>query len=74
MCNDFGSILIDLHPCAEMHESLSEVKKTFDKMKKSFMPFGVLYATKFSAMLPFTLARDTADDLTDKVSMVFSNL
>ena len=74
MCNDFGSILIDLVPIKEFDDALPEFKKIFSKLKGSLMPFGVLYSTKISVSLPFLLPKVMLEDLTDKFSIVFTNL
>jgi len=43
-------------------------------MKKSLNPFGVLYATKMTVALPFTLPKVICDDMTRKFTMVYTNL
>jgi hypothetical protein len=43
-------------------------------MKKSLNPFGVLYATKMTVALPFTLPKLICDDMTRKFTMVYTNL
>lgn len=74
MKNDFGSILINLKPIKEFSDALPVVKKQFGELKGSLMPFGVLYSTKISVSLPFLLPKMMLDDLTDKYSIVYSNL
>jgi len=74
MVNDFGSLLVPLKPFKEIDDALPSIKKEFNKLKGSLMPFGVLYSTKISVSLPFLLPKMMLDDLTDKYSIVYSNL
>jgi len=74
MHNDFGSILVDMKLFEKFSEALVFYKKTFTKLKTSFNPFGVLYATKLTVCLPFTMPKLMADDMTKKFTMVYTNL
>ena len=74
MHNDFGSILVDMKLLEKFGDALVHFKKLFGKLKKSFNPFGVLYATKMTVALPFTLPKLMVDDMTRKLSMVYTNL
>jgi len=74
MHNDFGSILLDMKLFENQSEALPHYKKVFNVMKKSLNPFGVLYATKMTVALPFTMPKVIADDLTSKFTMVYTNL
>lgn len=38
------------------------------------MPFGILYMTKFPALLPFLLPKYVQKDLTNKFSIIYTNL
>lgn len=74
MHNDFGSILVDLKLFEKHSDALVYFKKLFSKLKTSFNPFGVLYATKLTVSLPFNLPKLLGDDLTRKFTMVYTNL
>lgn len=74
MHNDFGSILVDMKLFEKFNEALVFYKKLFGKLKTSLDPFGVLYSTKMTVMLPFTLPKIMADDITSKFTMVYTNL
>ena len=72
--NDFGSILIDLQPFKEFDDALPEIRKLYDKLKGSLMPFGVVMTTKISMAFPYLIPKLLMSDLTDKFSIVYSNL
>merc|ERR1712224_600252 len=74
MCNNFGSIVIQLCPLPDFREALADTKRKFDSLKSSLEPFGVLYSTKASVLFPFEIGKAVVDDLTTKLSIVFSNL
>ena len=74
MHNDFGSMLVDMKLFDKFADALPFYKKVFNKLKKSFNPFGVLFATKMTVALPFTLPKIMADDITRKFTMVYTNL
>jgi len=74
MHNDFGSILVDMKLFEKFGDALVHFKKLFGKLKTSFNPFGVLYATKMTVALPFTLPKLIVDDMTRKYTMVYTNL
>lgn len=72
--NAFGTIVMYLKPHSTFDKALVDVKKTFEVLKTSLNPFGTLYATKISVLFPFTLPKIVCDDISDKFSIVFSNL
>ena len=74
MINNFGSILIHLVPYPTFAEALTTIKTTFAVLKNSLQPFGVLYSTKISVMFPYKMGKMVVDDLSGKLSMVYSNL
>lgn len=74
MTNDFGSLLIALQPTKKFSDALPAIQKQFNSLKGSLMPFGVLYSTKISVTLPFLMPKMMLEDLTDKYSLVYSNL
>ena len=57
-----------------MFESLPYYKTTFNKLKSSLGMFGVLYATKMTVCLPFTMPKFLSEDLTRKFTLIFTNV
>lgn len=74
MNNDFGSLLLNMKLFKSFKDALPFYKKLFGAMKVSLAPFGVLYATKMTVSLPFTLPKFFAEDMTRKFTIVYSNL
>jgi len=54
--------------------ALKAFKKQFRAMRTSLDPFGVLYVFKASISLPFILPKYAIDWISDKYTLIFSNL
>lgn len=74
MVNDFSSVPIRLELCKEFDDALRRVKAQFGALKHSLLPFGCVYASIVSVSLPFTLPRFTLGDITNKYTLIYSNL
>jgi NRPS condensation-like uncharacterized protein len=74
MVNDFGGLNVKMVPIEHFDQALDYYAKVFHALKTSLMPFGVVFTTRLAVMLPFNLPKLLVDDLTDKYTMVFSNL
>lgn len=74
MLNDFGSLFIDLKCCDNFEDSLKDCNTVFSRLKTSLMPFGILYLTKIPALFPFGLPKMIQRDLTNKFSIIYTNL
>lgn len=74
MRNDFGCLLLDLKLCSGFDESLKDCASVFGKLKTSLMPFGVLYSVKIPHLLPFGIPKALLRGLTDKFSIIYTNL
>lgn len=74
MVNDFGGLLINLKPFREYDDAIKFYKQIFENLKSSLMPFGVVMTTRLAMMLPYALPKFLVNDLTDKYSIVFSNV
>ena len=74
LSNNFGSILVKFKIYEKMFESLPYFKTTFNKLKSSLGMFGVLYATKMTVCLPFTMPKFLSEDLTRKFTLIYTNV
>ena len=74
MNNDFGSLLLSMKLFDSFNDALPYYKELFGALKSSLNPFGVLYTTKMTVSLPFTLPKLLSEDLTRKFTIVYSNL
>jgi len=72
--NDFAAAGIKLTIKKELEESLPITKKIYGSFKNSLKPFGTLGLVQISVNLPFTIPKVNLDWLTDKYSIIFSNL
>ena len=50
------------------------MKAQFGALKHSLLPFGCVYASIVSVSLPFALPRVTLGDITNKYTLIYSNL
>ena len=74
MANDFGSLIIDMKPLDNFKDSLVDNTRIFTNLKTSLQPFGILYLTKIPMMLPFCLPKMLLTDVTEKFSIIYTNL
>jgi len=72
--NDFVAIPVTIGVHEHFYDSMKEVKKQFIKLRTSLMPFGYLKTFYISISLPFILPKFAIDFLSDKYTLVFSNL
>ena len=72
--NDFVAIPVTIGIYEHFHESLVECKKQFYALRSSLMPFGFLKTFYVSLSLPFTLPKFAVDFLSDKYTLIYSNL
>ena len=72
--NDFAAAGIKLTIRKELDEALVIQKKIYGEFKNSLKPFGTLGLVRISVNLPFTIPAINIDWLTDKYTLVFSNL
>jgi NRPS condensation-like uncharacterized protein len=72
--NDFAALPLKIGVYEKFEPALSAFKKQFKSMRTSLNPFGVLYVFKTSISLPFTLPKYTVDWISDKYTLIFSNL
>ena len=74
MINDFAALPVDIVVRKELSESLPVLKKQFKKMRTSLDVFGVLEVFRVSVNFPFTIPRLAIDYLSDKYTLIYSNL
>ena len=74
MVNDFAALPVDIVIRNTMDEALPLLKKQFLEMRTSLDVFGVLEVFNISVNLPFTLPRFSIDYLSDKYTIIYSNL
>jgi len=72
--NDFAAVPLNIKIRKTLNESLSILKKQFQQMRTSLDVFGVLQVFNFSVHLPFTLPRFGMDFISDKYTIIYSNL
>lgn len=74
MVNDFGSLLVKLTPHEHFDIALDSIARIFHGLKGSLDPFGVVMATRLTVMTPFNIPMFLMNDITNKYTLVFSNL
>ena len=72
--NDFAALPLKIGIYEKFGPALTAFRKQFKAMRTSLDPFGVLYVFKCSISLPFTLPKYTVDWISDKYTLIFSNL
>ena len=74
MINDFAALPIKMEIKQTLEESLPVFRKKFHDMKSSLSPFGIQYVFGVCQTLPFTLPKVSMNVLSDKFTMIYSNL
>lgn len=72
--NDFAALPLKIGVYEEFEQALNAFKKQFKAMRTSLDPFGVLYVFKMTVSLPFILPKYAIDYISDKYTLIFSNL
>ena len=74
LVNDFITVPIELQIRKELDESLPIMRDLFAAYRTSLKPFGFLSAFKILVNLPYTLPKFGLDFLTEKYTILFTNL
>lgn len=74
MVNDFAALPVEIKIKQDFGEALEIFKKQFKAMRTSLDVFGVLQVFNVSVNLPFTLPRHLVDFISDKYTIIYSNL
>lgn len=74
MNNDFAAIPVPLNLFESVDVALPFFKQKFKKLRSSLDPFGYLNFFRIAVNLPFTLPKVGVDFISDKYSIIFSNL
>lgn len=72
--NDFAALPVQLELFESFEVALPFFNQKFTRLKNSLEPFGALYFFKICVNLPFTIPKLLVDFLSDKYTLVFSNL
>jgi hypothetical protein len=72
--NDVAPLCLYIRIFEKFDEALNHFKKNFKAMRTSLDPFGQLYAFRLALTMPFTLPRFNIDLISDKYTLILSNL
>ena len=74
MCNDFSSVPSYFRITDDFEEALKFQHAHYSALKNSLLPFGPIYTGKVTMNFPFTLPKLSMNMLTEKYTVIFSNL
>lgn len=74
MINDIAGVHVSITVKKDFDEALKDTITTFNRIKNSLQPYCSMAMINFSSNLPYTLAKLCTDDITDKFSLIFSNV
>ena len=74
MINDFACLPTNMEICKNFEDALIIFKKQFKYMRNSLDVFGVYGTLSLSTNLPFIIPKFGIDWISDKYTMIFSNL
>jgi len=72
--NDFAAIPVNIGVHEHFSDAIEGIKKSFKKLRTSMMPYGVLNMFYITISFPFILPKFAVDFLSDKYTLIFSNL
>ena len=74
MINDIAGVSVPITVKKDFEVALKETIAINSSVKNSLTPYCSMAMINFSSSLPYTLAKTCTDDITDKYSLIFSNL
>jgi len=74
MINDIAGVGVPITVKKDFESALKATIAYHEAAKNSLTPFCSMAMINFSSNLPYTFAKTCTDDITDKYSMIFSNL
>jgi len=74
MINDIAGVGVPINVRKDFESCLEVTVKTHSAIKNSLTAYCSMAMIIFSSNLPYTFAKLATDDITDKYSMIFSNL
>ena len=72
--NDFASMPVEIKLFKHFDDGIDHFKTLFGNMKNSLAPFGVYSSFRITTNLPYRLPKFAIDLISDKFTMIYSNL